>query len=102
MSPYAFYQFWVNRSDAEVPGLLRVFTFRCREEIEDLERQVQDRPAARDRAAGARRGRDNARARAGGVREVVAASRALFGQGDLADLDEPTLAAALAEVPSSS
>src|SRR2546427_7591232 len=27
MSPYRFYQFWINRSDAEVPGLLRVFTF---------------------------------------------------------------------------
>ena len=31
MSPYAFYQFWFNRSDAEVPGLLKVFTFRTRE-----------------------------------------------------------------------
>ena len=30
MSPYAFYQFWINRTDAEVPGLLRVFTFRVR------------------------------------------------------------------------
>ena len=35
MSPYAFYQFWLNRTDAEVPGLLRVFTFRTRAEIED-------------------------------------------------------------------
>ena len=35
MSPYAFYQFWVNRTDAEVPGLLRVFTFLSRGEIED-------------------------------------------------------------------
>jgi tyrosyl-tRNA synthetase len=32
--------------------------------------------------------------------KAVAASRALFGQGELADLDERTLAAALAEVPS--
>ena len=39
MSPYAFYQFWINRSDAEVPGLLRVFTFRRRAEIEELERE---------------------------------------------------------------
>ena len=35
MSPYAFYQFWLNRADEEVPGLLRVFTFRTRGEIED-------------------------------------------------------------------
>ena len=47
MSPYAFYQFWLNRSDAEVPGLLRVFTFRSREEIEALERETQGRPAGR-------------------------------------------------------
>jgi tyrosyl-tRNA synthetase len=31
---------------------------------------------------------------------AVAASKALFGQGDLADLDAPTLAAAVAELPS--
>src|SRR5262249_33216540 len=32
--------------------------------------------------------------------KVEAASRALFGQGELAELDEATLAAAVAEVPS--
>ena len=100
MSPYAFYQVWVNRSDAEVGQLLRVFTFRSRKEIEDLERQVQERPAARE----------TQRVLAGDMTtlvhgpeecaKAVAASRALFGQGELADLDEPTLAAALAEVPS--
>ncbi len=47
MSPYAFYQFWFNRSDAEVPGLLKVFTFRTREEIEALEQEIAERPAAR-------------------------------------------------------
>ena len=100
MSPYAFYQFWVNRSDAEVGQLLRVFTFRSPQEIGDLERQVRERPAAREAQ----------RVLAGDVAtlvhgpeecaKAVAASRALFGQGELADLDEPTLAAALAEVPS--
>jgi tyrosyl-tRNA synthetase len=47
MSPYAFYQFWINRTDAEMPGLLRVFSFRNREEIEELERETIARPAAR-------------------------------------------------------
>src|SRR3984893_13387069 len=47
MSPYAFYQFWLNVSDAEVPGLLKVFTFRSREEIEELARETRERPAAR-------------------------------------------------------
>jgi tyrosyl-tRNA synthetase len=98
MSPYAFYQFWLNRSDAEVPGLLRVFTFRTRAEIEELERASAERPAER-RAQ---------RVLAEDVTELVhgptelarvqAASRALFGQGELRDLDEATLAAAIAEV----
>ncbi len=48
MSPYAFYQFWLNVGDAEAPGLLRVFTFRSRSEIAALEEAVRDRPAARE------------------------------------------------------
>jgi tyrosyl-tRNA synthetase len=99
MSPYAFYQFWINRADAEVPGLLKVFTFRTRAEIEELEKDLAGRPAAREAQ----------RVLAGDVTtlvhgaeecaRVIAASRALFGQGELRDLDEKTLAAALAEVP---
>ena len=47
MPPYAFYQFWLNVSDAEVPGLLRVFSFKTREEIDELVRASTERPAAR-------------------------------------------------------
>src|SRR4029077_9805999 len=47
MTPYAFYQFWINRTDAEMPNLLRVFSFRDRAEIEELERETAERPAAR-------------------------------------------------------
>jgi len=100
MTPYAFYQFWINRSDAEVPGLLRVFTFRPREEIDELEREIAERPAAR-RAQ--RVLAEDVTTLVHGSAEcasVVAASKALFGQGELASLDEGTLAAALAEVPS--
>jgi tyrosyl-tRNA synthetase len=100
MSPYAFYQFWINRTDAEAGGLLRVFTFRSREEIEELERQVREKPAAR---AAQHVLAEDVTTLVHGAEEcakAVAASRALFGQGELAELDEPTLAAALAEVPS--
>ena len=99
-SPYAFYQFWINRSDAEVGGLLRVFTFRSREEIEELERQAREKPAAREAQ---RVLAEDVTTLVHGAQEcakAAAASRALFGQAELADLDEPTLAAALAEVPS--
>ena len=99
MSPYAFYQFWLNRADEEVPGLLRVFSFRSREEIEALEQESRDKPAAR---IGQRALAEEMTTLVHGADETakaVAASRALFGQGDLAELDEATLAAAVAEIP---
>ena len=99
MSPYAFYQFWFNRSDAEVPGLLKVFTFRTREEIEALEQEIAERPAARH---GQRVLAEDVTVLVHGRAElerVLAASRALFGQGELGELDAATLASAIAEVP---
>ena len=100
MSPYAFYQFWINRTDAEMPGLLRVFSFRSRAEIEELELQIAERPAARQAQ---RMLAEELTTLVHGPQEcaqAIAASQALFGQGDLARLSERTLAAALAEVPS--
>ncbi|HEU4540407.1 MAG TPA: tyrosine--tRNA ligase [Jiangellaceae bacterium] len=97
LSPYGFYQFWLNLDDADVPSHLRIMSFRSREEIEELEKATADRPAARvaQRALAEEltilvHGHDET------VR-VVAASRALFGRGELAQLDEGTLASALAE-----
>ena len=97
-SAYRFYQFWINRSDAEVPGLLRVFTFRSAEEIAELERQTRDAPAAR---AGQRQLAEDVTTLVHGADEcarVIAASRAMFGQGELRALDERALADALDEV----
>jgi tyrosyl-tRNA synthetase len=99
MSPYAFYQFWINRADAEVGGLLRVFTFRSREEIAELELATQQRPEAREAQ---RVLAQDVTTLVHGPQECAraeAAGRALFGQGDLGTLDEATLAAALDEVP---
>jgi len=98
MPPYAFYQFWLNVSDAEVPGLLRVFSFKTREEIDELARESTERPAAR---IGQRALAEEVTTLVHGADETgraIAASRALFGQGSLTDLDERTLAAVAAEV----
>jgi tyrosyl-tRNA synthetase len=98
MPPYAFYQFWLNVSDAEVPGLLRVFSFKSREEIGELVRESTERPAAR---IGQRALAEEITTLVHGAdetRRAIAASRALFGQGSLTDLDERTLAAVAAEV----
>ena len=98
MPPYAFYQFWLNVSDAEVPGLLRVFSFKTRQEIDELVRESTERPAAR---IGQRALAEEVTTLVHGADETgraIAASRALFGQGSLTDLDERTLAAVAAEV----
>jgi tyrosyl-tRNA synthetase len=98
MSPYAFYQFWLNVSDAEVPNLLPVFSFKSREEIDQLVRDSTERSAAR---IGQRALAEEVTTLVHGAEETqraIAASRALFGQGSLADLDERTLTAVAAEV----
>ncbi|GAA1414529.1 tyrosine--tRNA ligase [Catellatospora coxensis] len=96
-SPYAFYQFWFNAADADIVNYLKVFSFRSREEIEELAKETAERPFAR---AGQRalaeelttllHGKDE-------CEQVITASQALFGRGALTDLAPSTLRSALAE-----
>ncbi|WP_035794877.1 tyrosine--tRNA ligase [Kitasatospora mediocidica] len=98
-TPYAFYQFWLNADDRDVSNFLRIFSFRSKEEIEELERDSAERPAAR---IGQRALAEELTTLVHGADQyerAVAASKALFGQGDLGELDAATLASALAEVP---
>lgn len=100
LSPYAFYQFWLNVEDEKVGELLRVFTFLSREEIEQLEAQTVDQPHLR---AGHRALAEHVTTLVHGAEEtarIQRASRALFGGGDLADLGGDTLGAALREAGS--
>ncbi|WP_280702725.1 tyrosine--tRNA ligase [Kitasatospora sp. GP82] len=98
-TPYAFYQFWLNADDRDVSNFLRIFSFRTREEIEELERETAERPAARLAQRALAEELTTLVHGAEQYERAVAASKALFGQGDLADLEPATLAAALAEVP---
>jgi tyrosyl-tRNA synthetase len=99
MSPYAFYQFWVNTDDADVVAYLRTFTFRSRAEIEALEALVRERPAAREAQRVLASDVTSLVHGPEATEKVIAASLALFGRGDLADLDAETFAAAVAELP---
>ncbi|GEA88195.1 tyrosine--tRNA ligase [Cellulomonas cellasea] len=99
-SPYAFFQFWLNADDADVVRYLKVFSFRSREGIEDLERAVAERPAAREAQRALAHEVTSLVHGTEAADKVVSASQALFGRGDLATLDEATLAAAVAELPS--
>jgi tyrosyl-tRNA synthetase len=38
-SPYKFYQFWLNTTDADAKSWIRIFTMKTREQIEELERE---------------------------------------------------------------
>ncbi|MEU4481380.1 tyrosine--tRNA ligase [Micromonospora sp. NPDC023966] len=96
-SPYAFYQFWVNADDRDVTRYLRYFSFRSREELEELEKATAERPQARlaQRALA-----EELTTLVHGEREMaqaVAASQALFGRGSLEELSPETLRAALTE-----
>jgi tyrosyl-tRNA synthetase len=99
-SPYAWYQYFVNVSDADVSHYLRLFTFLSKEELAELDEQTEQRPQAR---AAQRKLAEELTTLVHGAKEterVVLASQALFGRGELRELDPGTLRAALAEIPS--
>ena len=96
-SPYAWYQYFVNSADADVVRYLRWFTFLSAEELADLEEATATRP--HERVAQRRLARELTTLvhGEGATESVEQASAALFGRGELNQLDEPTLAAALRE-----
>ena len=96
-SPYAWYQYFVNTADADVVRYLRWFTFLGADELSELEQETVERPQAR---AAHRRLAAELTTLVHGQTQTTAvelASLALFGRGELRDLDETTLASALAE-----
>ncbi|MDL9980573.1 tyrosine--tRNA ligase [Microbacterium candidum] len=98
-SPYAFYQFWLNTDDRDVVERLKIFTFLTRAEIDEYERLVEVEPYRR---AAQRRLAEEVTTLVHGTdatASVIAASEALFGQGDLTALDPSVLRSALRELP---
>jgi tyrosyl-tRNA synthetase len=101
-SPYAFYQFWINTEDADVEKYLKVFSFKDRAEIERLIETVRTNPGAREAQRELARELTTMVHGLNECEKVEAASKALFGQGELNELDEKTLAAALSQLPKTS
>lgn len=101
-SPYAFFQFWLNSADDDVVPRLKVYTFLLRAEVEELEAAIAARPGLREaqrRLAWEMTALVHGDAAADAARD---ASSALFGTGDLGNVDAGTLEAALAELPRTS
>jgi tyrosyl-tRNA synthetase len=98
-SPYAFYQFWLNTDDADVIDRLKVFTFLSRAQIDELAEAVAAEPFKR---AAQRTLAYEVTSLVHGTQATdaaIAAAAALFGQGELTELDAITLEQALRELP---
>jgi tyrosyl-tRNA synthetase len=80
-SPFRFYQFWLNVDDRDVVRYLKFFTFKTREEIDQLARASAEQPERRDAQRALAR---TVTAMVHGEDHVARAERAaalLFGEG---------------------
>ncbi|GAA1485708.1 tyrosine--tRNA ligase [Brachybacterium fresconis] len=98
-SPYAFHQFWLNAADADVVKYLRYFTFRCQEEIAELEQATEE--ASHKRQAQRALADDLTTLVHGeqATAQATAAAAVLFGRGDVRALEERTVDSIARELP---
>ena len=98
-TPYAFFQFWINSDDADVERFLKTFSFKSRDEIETLVNKHKSDPGKREAHRELARELTTLVHGAVTAKNVEAAASALFGQGELTEIDVETLAAALSQLP---
>ncbi len=98
-SAYEFFQFWLNSDDADMPKLLKVFSMRSRAEIEELIEKVKTNPGAREAHRELAREMTTLIHGSAMAKSVEEAAKALFGQGEIGDLDLKTLDSALSQLP---
>ncbi len=100
-SPYAFYQYWINLPDVDVVPWLRWFSLLDRERIDELARSHEAEPHRRIAQTELARHMTSLVHGDDELQRVERATGALFGSGDMRDLDEATLAEVFADVPHS-
>jgi tyrosyl-tRNA synthetase len=98
-SPYAFFQYWLNTDDKDVINFLKVFSFKSHAEITELEKSHIENPGLREAHRELARELTTLVHSKEVAERVEAAAKALFGQGDLSQLDLLTLKSALSELP---
>ena len=101
-SAYALFQFFLNSDDRDVEQLLKTFSFKSRQELEVLFESLKTNPGAREAHRELAREVTTLLHGADQAQKVEAAAKALFGQGEIRDLDIETLKSALAELPKAS
>ncbi len=102
-SPYQFYQFWLNASDADAPNYIRIFTLKSREEIEALEVQHNEAPHLRILQKAIAEDITVRVHGEGALKTAIAASNILFGKSteeDLRSLSEKDFLTVFEGVPS--
>jgi tyrosyl-tRNA synthetase len=98
-SAYEFFQFWLNSDDADMPKLLKVFSMKNRAEIEELIEKVKTNPGAREAHRELAREMTAMIHGSAMAKSVEEAAKALFGQGEIGELDLKTLDSALSQLP---
>ncbi len=96
-SPYSFYQFWLNSDDRDVEKLLKYFSLSNKENIEKVLEDMKINPAARSAQKFLAQELTELVHGKEICNQVIAASSALFGQGELKDISKEFLIAALKE-----
>ena len=98
-SPYEFFQYWLNSDDADMPKFLKVFSMKDHAEIERLIQTVEENPGAREAHRALARELTTLIHGENAANMAEAAAKALFGQGDISELDLATLDSALSQLP---
>jgi len=98
-SPYEFYQFWINTSDADVIKYLKIFTFISREEIEALEKTVETEAHLRKAQKVLAEEMTKLIHGNSALEDALRITKALFS-GDLKALSASEMKAAFKDVPS--
>jgi tyrosyl-tRNA synthetase len=95
--PYAFYQYWLNVTDADAIRLLRIFSWRGLDELAELSRVQAERPSARDAQRALAADLTDWVHGKGETARAIRASEVLFG-GSLDGVDDHTLAPLFATI----
>ncbi|WP_026563288.1 tyrosine--tRNA ligase [Bacillus sp. UNC41MFS5] len=97
-TPYEFYQFWINTADADVVKYLKIFTFLSHEEIEQLEKAVQEEPHLRKAQKVLAEEMTRLIHGENSLQQAIKISQALFS-GDVSSLSAAEIAQGFKDVP---
>ena len=98
-SPYRFYQFWLNTDDRDVINYLKYFTWLTRQEVQELEASLAEKPEQRDSQRRLAREITRMVHDETALQKAEQATQVLFG-GELTGLTATEVADIFADVPS--